>query len=316
MSDPRSILIIKPSSLGDVVHTLPAVACVKRRWPAARVSWLVNPEWAPLLQDNPYLHDVIEFPRQRFRGLLGWTRLPAWIRALRERVQPDLVLDFQGLFRSALIGRHSGGDVWGLSDSRECARFFHHHVVKVPPRREPVHAVRRSLMLVEALGCDVPQNLEWPLPAGTAPAVSVPSRFVLLHPYARGAGKSLSVAEAAKFCRALAPLPVIIAGASGQAPKVDNAIDLLGQTTLPQLCWLIRRAAFVVSVDSGPAHIAAALTDRLLAIHTWSDPRKVGPYRPNAWVWKDNTISRIADFPKGDPADRANLGDWVKTQMS
>lgn len=315
MPDPHSILIIKPSSLGDVVHTLPAVACVKRRWPAAKVSWLVNTEWAPLLRENPYLHDVIEFPRKRFRGIRGWMHFPAWTRALRERVQPDLVLDFQGLLRSALIGRRSGGQVWGLSDSRECARFFHHHVVKVPPRRDPVHAVRRSLMLAEALGCDTSQSLEWPLPAGTAPSTSLPPRFVLLHPYARGAGKSFSIAETAQFCRALAPLPVVIAGASGQAPKVANAIDLLGQTSLPQLCWLIRRAAFVVSVDSGPAHIAAALTDRLLAIHTWSDPRKVGPYRSNAWVWKDGVISRGADYPGGTSTDREALGDWVKTQL-
>jgi heptosyltransferase I len=316
VSDPHSILIIKPSSLGDVVHTLPAVACVKRRWPAAKVSWLVNQEWAPLLQDNPYLHDVIEFPRKRFRGLFGWTRFPAWTRALHERVQPDLVLDFQGLFRSALIGRWAGGKVWGLSDSREFARFFHDRIVKVPPRQEPVHAVRRSLMLAEALGCDISKPLEWPLPAGAAPSIPLPPHFVLLHPYARGHGKSLTIAEAAKFCRALAPLPVVIAGASGQAPKVENAIDLLGQTTLPQLCWLIRRADFVVSVDSGPAHIAAALTERLLAIHTWSDPRQVGPCQPRAWVWKDGHVSRVADYPQGASIDRADLGDWVKARLA
>lgn len=316
MSDPHSILVIKPSSLGDVVHTLPAVAYVKRRWPAAKVSWVVNPEWAPLLQDNPYLHAVIEFPRKRFRGVWGWTQFPTWVRALKERVQPDLVLDFQGLLRSALMGRWSGGKVWGLSDSREGARFFHHHIVKVPPRKEPVHAVRRSLMLVEALGCDISQSLEWPLPAGSAPSATLPPHFVLLHPFSRGSGKSLSVAEAAKFCRALAPMPVVIAGASGHAPKVENAIDLLGQTTLPQLCWLIRRADFVVSVDSGPAHIAAALTDRLLAIHTWSDPRQVGPYQPKAWVWKDGCVSRVADFPEGEPIDRANLGEWVKGRLA
>jgi ADP-heptose:LPS heptosyltransferase len=315
LPDPRSILIIKPSSLGDVVHTLPAVACVKRRWPAARLSWLVNPEWAPLLRDNPYLHDVIEFPRKRFGGLWGWTRFPAWVRALKERVQPDLVLDFQGLLRSALIARGCGGDIWGTSDSREGARFFHQHIVKVPPRSEPVHAVQRALALAAALGCDTTACLEWPLPAGTAPAPALPPRFVLLHPFARGSGKSLRAGEVANFCRALAPLPVVIVGVEGKAPAMENVVDLLGQTTLPQLCWVIRRAEFVVSVDSGPAHIAAAITERMLAIHTWSDPRQVGPCRPGAWVWKDDRIGRVSEFPEGTPCERGALGAWVKERL-
>jgi ADP-heptose:LPS heptosyltransferase len=316
LQDPRSILVIKPSSLGDVVHTLPAVAFIKRRWPAARMSWLVNPEWAPLLRDNPYLHDVIEFPRKRFAGLWGWTRFPGWTRALRERVRPDLVLDFQGLFRSALIARRCGGTVWGTSDSREGARFLHHKVVPVPPRREPVHAIKRTLLLAAALGCDTTGPLEWPLPSGSAPSPAPPPRFVLLHPFARGSGKSLTIAEAANFCRALAPMPVVIAGAAGKAPPVENAVDMLGRTTLPQLCWLIRRAEFVVSVDSGPAHIAAALTRRMLAIHTWSDPRQVGPCRPEAWVWKDGRIGQMRDFPQGVECERGKLGPWLREQIA
>ncbi|MEQ1852766.1 MAG: glycosyltransferase family 9 protein, partial [Chthoniobacteraceae bacterium] len=135
MRPPRSILIIKPSSLGDVVHTLPAVACIRRRWPGARISWLVNPEWAPILAGNPDLDEVIEFPRRQFDGLRGWLRLPGWSRELRSRVNPDLVLDFQGLLRSAIVARGVGGEIWGTSDSREGARFLHHHVVPVPPRR-------------------------------------------------------------------------------------------------------------------------------------------------------------------------------------
>ncbi len=311
MQAPKSILVIKPSSLGDVVHTLPAVACVKRKWPSARITWLVNPEWAPLLRDNPYLHAVVEFPRKQFRGIFGWTRFPQWIRALRERVQPDMVLDFQGLLRSALIGWRSKGDTWGTSDSRECARFFHNHIVKVPPRKEPVHAVQRTLLLAAALGCDTTKPMEWPLPSGGPPETPVPSRFVLLHPFSRGKGKSLTAAEVAQFCKALAPTPVVIVGGAGKLAAAPNSVDLLGKTTLPQLCWLIRRADFVVSVDSGPSHIAAALTDRLLAIHTWSDPRQVGPCQPSAWVWKDGLIGRMSEFPEGTPCERGAIGEWV-----
>jgi ADP-heptose:LPS heptosyltransferase len=79
-------------------------------------------------------------------------------------------------------------------------------------------------------------------------------------------------------------------------PPLDNTQDFLNRTTLGELIWLIRRALYVVSVDSGPMHIAAALTPRLLSIHTWSDPRRVGPYQPEAWVWKEGALFQMKDI--------------------
>ncbi len=316
MTDPRSILIIKPSSLGDVVHTLPAVANIRRRWPEAKLHWLVNPDWAPILAGNPDIDEVIEFPRQRFRGLVGWARLPGWIRELRGRVQPDLTLDFQGLLRSALIARGVGGESWGTSDSRECARFFHRHIVRVPARSEPFHAVNRYLALVAALGCDIAEPLEWRIPAGTAPACC-PDNFILLHPFSRGEGKSLTAEEVAAFCSAVAPALVVLAGRTDVAiSPTANATDLLNRTTLPELCWLLRRASFVVSVDSGPMHIAAAVNANLLSIHTWSDPRKVGPFAPGTWIWKDGKIGRMADFPNGTDMPRNGIGRWLAEKIA
>ena len=313
---PRSILIIKPSSLGDVVHTLPAVARVRRRWPDAKLRWLVNPEWAPMLEGNPDVDEVIEFPRERFRGIAGWARLPGWIRELRERVRPDLTLDFQGLLRSAWIARGVGGESWGTSDSRECARFFHRHIVRVPPRSEPIHAVKRYLALVAALGCDIAEPLEWRIPAGTPPE-GCPRGFILLHPFSRGEGKSLTAEEVTAFCRAVAPANVVLAGRTEVAiSPPPNTTNLLNRTTLPELCWLLRRATFTVSVDSGPMHIAAAVSANLLSIHTWSDPRKVGPFAPGAWIWKDGKIGRMADFPNGASVPRSELGRWVAEKIA
>jgi heptosyltransferase I len=290
--NPREILVIKPSSLGDVVHTLPAVALIKRRWPEARLRWLINPEWAPLLEGNPYVDEAILFPRQELRGGRGLLRIAPWARGLRGRVRADLIVDFQGLLRSALIARlcrADGGEIVGLSDAREGAGFFYHQKASVAGID---HAVDRYLALVSALDIPISKPLEWPLPDGHAPAgfVEAPP-FILLHPFSRGAGKSLTPAEVTTFCRGVAPIRVILAGRSEETvPPLDNVENLLNRTSLAELIWLIRRAAFVVSVDSGPMHIAAALTPRLLAIHTWSDPRKVGPYRPEAWIWKDQRL--------------------------
>ena len=73
-------------------------------------------------------------------------------------------------------------------------------------------------------------------------------------------------------------------------------MELTNQTTLLQLVRLIRAASFVISVDSGPMHIAAAVTDRLLSIHTWTNPTRVGPYNPDAWIWKHENLVRVSDL--------------------
>jgi hypothetical protein len=99
-----------------------------------------------------------------------------------------------------------------------------------------------------------------------------------------------------------------------------NVTDLLNQTSLHELIWLIRRAAFVVSVDSGPMHIAAALTPRLVSIHTWSDPAKVGPYRPDAWIWKERALYQMRDIADSERRescpDIAALAAFVSLETS
>lgn len=315
---PSSILVVKPSSLGDVVHTLPAVARIKRYWPASELRWVINPEWAPLLEGNPHVDEVVIFPRREFRGMRGLFRIGPWARKLRERVQADLVLDFQCLLRSGLISRlcrKPGGRILGLSDAREGARYLYDEVVDVRGRD---HAVDRYLALVEALGIPVGESLEWPLPQG-APVSEVLPGYVLLHPFSRGEGKSLTVADVVEFCREVAPRRVIVAGkADEQIPEIPNALNLLNRTSISELIWLIRNADLVVSVDSGPMHIAAAITGHLLSLHTWSDPLKVGPYRSDAWVWKEGKIATVAEWRAGkfqqEAAGIREIAAWVKTK--
>jgi heptosyltransferase-1 len=305
MQPPRSLLVVKPSSLGDIVHTLPAVSFLKRAWPQARLRWIVAPQWAPLLEGNPDVDEVVLFPRNELSG--SPLKMLRWLRATGKGCRSDLVLDFQGLLRSAVIGRCCrGGSLIGLSDAREGARFFYDQ--RVPVKRE--HAVERYLKLVAALGIDTTGPLTWNLPQGTRPAgFTLEQPFVLLHPFSRGEGKSLTVEETAEFATAL-PCPVVLAGRAPVRPRPSaNLLNLLNQTTIAELIWLIRHARFVVSVDSGPMHIAAALTPNLLALHTWSDPLLVGPYRPEAWVWKDRTLLQVRDMRPHPPLKPATVPD-------
>ena len=121
----KSILIIKPSSLGDIVHTLPAVSAIRQANPDAEITWVINPEWAPLLRGNRDVDHVHIFPRGEFRGLGAPRSLLPWLQKTRQ-LRPEAAVDFQGLLRSALIGRISGArDFFGLSDGREGSRLFY-----------------------------------------------------------------------------------------------------------------------------------------------------------------------------------------------
>jgi heptosyltransferase-1 len=324
LKPPQNVLVVKPSSLGDVVHTLPAVAAVRRLWPGARVEWLVNPEWAPLLRGNPVVDRVWEFPRARFRGVLGPFRLLRWAAEFGAEHPAELVLDFQGLFRSAWVGKCSrAGCFAGISDAREGARFFYDRVAQVDPA---MHAVDRYLALASAVGAEVtPAALvEWPLPAGELPVAVrgegwLREAFVVVHPFSRGRGKSLSREEVLALCEALAPVRVVLAGRSSEpVSEMPHVVNLLNRTSLPELLELLRRAAWTVSVDSGPMHMAAALSSRVVAVHTWSDPARVGPYPGDAWVLKEGRLAPRHDWPQGAGIPIVGmqaLADWLKKRL-
>jgi len=171
--------------------------------------------------------------------------------------------------------------------------------------------VDRYLALARDLGAVVNEEaLEWALPPGTPPARAVPEPFILLHPYARGAGKSLGREALQSLCDALAPHPMVLAGRAADPPPVSgpHVLSLLNETTIAQLIWLLRRASAVVSVDSGPMHIAAALRpERTIGIHTWSDPRRVGPYDRRARSWKAGRLAQRGDFSDAEASSESGF---------
>lgn len=313
---PADVLVVKPSSFGDIIHTLPAVHFLKAAYPASRFHWVVNPEWVPLLAGNPDLTSVIEFPRRELRGLAaipGFLRWCARTRAASPHHIFDLALDFQGLLRSALMakGCHARR-VLGLSDAREGAGLFYHGRALTSGLS---HAIDRYLALARLAGANTSGNPTFPLPAGDPIPSIAPellSRSVVLHPFARGEGKSLPTETIEAIIKKLAPRQVILVGVGGPPGHVwaEESLCLLGRTSLAQLTWLLRHAGAVVSVDSGPMHLAAALGRPLLGLHTWSDPRAVGPWRANAHVWKSGRVLRVDALTTADPAWAAGPGKW------
>jgi len=296
MSFPKRILLVKPSSLGDVIHALPVVSEIHRHLPKTELRWLIHPAWRSLVESHPGVAGTILFPRDKFRGVSGWLRSIAWMGTLRDW-KPDLAIDLQGLLRSAFFSRISGADrVIGLSDAREGASLLHGRKVPVDSRG---HAVTRYLSVLPELGLPIPDRPEFLLPSGTLPSgFDVSGPYLVIHPYARGEGKSLSPDLIRSFARGAGGVRVIIVGrGEGIDGLPSNVTDWSNGTDLLELTAILRGASFIVSSDSGPMHLAAALhPSRTLAIHRWSDPLKVGPCFPESRVWKNGRITRVSEL--------------------
>jgi heptosyltransferase-1 len=293
MKPPRRILLVKPSSMGDVLHALPVVSAIHAHWPEAELRWLIQPVWRSLVEGHPGVSGTILFPREKFRGPSGWLLSLGWLRTLRDW-KPDLAIDLQGLLRSALFSRISGADeVVGLSDAREGARLLIGRKARVD---RDDHAVRRYLAVLDLLGIPRPERPEFLLPAGNLPeGVSTGSPFIVLHPYARGEGKSLSPELIRAFIRGASVRVLVVGKGTALDNLPANAEDWTNRTDLTGLIGILRAASFIVSTDSGPMHLAAALQpSRTLAIHLWSDPLKVGPCFPESMVWKNGRVSTVA----------------------
>ncbi|MFV0414963.1 MAG: glycosyltransferase family 9 protein [Chthoniobacterales bacterium] len=295
MANPLHILIIKPGSLGDIIHALPAAAWIKKQYPESQLDWLVDTRWRPLLEKHPHIDRLIEFPRTRFQGPLASLRFFPWLKSLGT-LRPDLTLDLQGLLRSALMARAAKSiRIVGGDDAREGAGRFYHESVAI---NSSLHGVERYRSIVQAAGIDTTSPPHFDLPAGTLPTHFKPEPpFVLLHPLSRGKNKSLSKEATQFLIKALAPLRVVLIGRSAEEIFAqDDPDNLINRSTLPELPDLCRAARFIISVDSGPAHLAAAVNPNTLAIHSWSDPRRVGPWEKKAFVWKSGQIFQIAEL--------------------
>ena len=297
MNTPKRILLVKPSSLGDVIHALPVVSAIHRHWLEAEVRWLIHPAWRSLVEHHPGVSGTVLFPREKFRGAGGWIRSIAWMRTLSDW-KPDLAIDLQGLLRSALFARLSGAPrVVGLSDAREGARLFYSERATV---KRGDHAVNRYLSVLDPLGLPRPVCTVFDLPEGNLPkGFSTSTPYVVIHPYARGEGKSLSPELIRSFSEGAASHRVVMVGRGGfqkgQSDLPKNIEDWSNRTDLLELTAILRGASFIISSDSGPMHLATALNPKkTLAIHLWSDPLKVGPCSPESLVWKNGRISRVA----------------------
>jgi heptosyltransferase-1 len=263
------ILVVRYSAMGDVIHALPAVASLKHSFPRSIITWVIRPKLAALLEGNPFVDEVVEID---FTGRGVW----AAMKALR-RERFDVVVDFQGLVRSALVAALAKGNKKvGLhrSQAREgAAALFYSTAVLT----RSAHRVDGNLELAAAAGAT---NLlrVFPLPEGKPEGALPEGKFVLASPAAGWGAKEWPLEYYEEVAQSLG-MPLVVNGppqAAGLLAGIPSAqIHLSG---VAGLIDATRRAHAVIGIDSGPMHLAAALSKPGVAIFGPTDPASHGPY--------------------------------------
>jgi heptosyltransferase-1 len=295
--DAQRIALIKPSALGDIVHSLPVLTALRRRFPQAHITWIVNRAFEPLLQGHRDLDETLPFDRTVMSGNFWRATRTAFTfcRELRRR-RFDLVVDLQCLLRSGLMTAATGArHRIGLGTAREGAKFFYTHTVGVPDL-DTLHAVDRYWEVAQALGVgDAPKEFHVPV-ADTAKLWAketlhlLPKPWLMLGVGSRWVTKRWLPEHFAALGRQaqthFGGTAIFLGGGDEtklaeqvQARLAGPALNLSGRTTIPQLAAALARADVMIANDTGPLHLAAALGRPVVAPYTCTKVRLTGPYQ-------------------------------------
>jgi len=305
MTNFKNILIIKLSSIGDVVHALPFLEVLKNGCPDSKIDWLIEEEASQVISEHPAINRIIISKRKVWekeilnplKFMKVFSEAVGFYKELRSSSY-DIVVDLQGLFRSGFLTALSRGKrKIGMSGGREGASFF----LKEPP--VPVdynqHAIDRYLKVAAYLGCDtgrfggeIPVSEEDKKNAEKLiPSAGEDKKIIAVNPMAKWKTK---LWDADKFSELALSLEkeldcrVIFTGSSQDRAIIDEMIkhmgnaagpvNLAGRTSLKELAYLYSRCLALVCTDTGPMHIAAAMGCRVVALFGPTSPLRTGPY--------------------------------------
>jgi 3-deoxy-D-manno-octulosonic-acid transferase/heptosyltransferase-1 len=336
-----NILIVKLSALGDVTHTLPALTALRRAHPGARIDWLIEEAAAPIVEGHVALDRALVWSRRKFtRALRSWRIgeagriLGSFVRELRA-TRYDLVIDFQALLKSGIWvflarARRKAGFGRGMDRSEGSYIFLSE---RIPAVSMEIHALDRGLMLLEALGVRRgPVEYDFPISQGARDQVgellgvdrrggcpegaAAPPALIAMHPMTRWPTKLWTAEAFASTADALMERGhrVVFTGALQDSGALDAivgrlrrpALRLDGRLDLKGLAALFERSNVVVSTDTGPMHIAAAVGTPVVALFGPTAPNRTGPHGPGHVVLRAGMacspcFSRRCERPAAEP---------------
>ena len=299
---PQRVLIVKPSSLGDVVTAMPVLRGLKRTFPHVRVSWLLAESCAPLLEGDADLDEIILFRRKQLGKAWHSPKSMLALLALRKKLcedRFDWAIDLQGLFRSGYFTAATRAPLTaGFADAREGAGKFYTHRIDVAAR----HTVERNIELARQLGIDA-RATDMTLHVTPAAAEFVQDTlrqnglnaggYVVCVPPARWADKRWPVRHWRTLLGELTRLcPAVLIGAPNErdlcaqiaAGGPPGLVDLSGRTTVPNMVALIAQSAGVISCDSAAKFIAPAVGVGGVTLIGPTQVERTGPFPTGAAV--------------------------------
>jgi len=301
------ILIVKVSAIGDVIHTLPALNAIRKHYPDASITWLVEEDAAPLVQGHKALDRVLVSKRKRwlkaFRSLSFLNTIKEvyeFIKELRD-TRYDIVLDFQALLKSGILialarGRRKIGFGKGLEHMEHSYIFLNEHIPAVDME---IHALSRGMMLLHAVG--IPANeVEYKLPVSNHDRKKIDKlmkqhginglkSFIAINPVAKWETKLWPNEKFAELADTLIDrydMKIVFTGgikdySINQAitsSMKGRAINFAGKTTLTELAALYEKATLLISTDTGPMHLGAAMGTPVVALFGPTASWRTGPY--------------------------------------
>ena len=337
----KKILIIKPSALGDIVQAMPAACCLAQSFPDVEIHWFVRPEFAALIENHPCIHKIILFHRKE----LGkwWYEPAAFAELLRLSKQLreekyDIVFDFQGRFRSAIFAWFSRCKMRiGMAGTQEITGLFYTQKIK----QSSIHLIDYFLDMVCSAGAKrgkIEFRLK-PQPHAIAETQKILSEnkidtdnYACFVPSATVESKKWPIenfAALAEKIYAKYRCSVIAIGTEPEKPVAEKlkslsktpVINLAGKTNIAQLIALLAGAKVVVSNDTGPAHIAAALGVPMVLIFGYTNPSRVGPYARPQTVAARDADKRGSQVESTNPAHNIknvtveNVFDLISRQL-
>ena len=306
----KRFLVLRMSALGDIVHTLPAVHALRESFPGATIDWLVDAKWAPILEGNRDVSNIITMDRRSWRDVI------ATMRRLR-RSRYDMAIDFQSLYRSAIIGWLSGaperiGFEAHYARERGAAIFYTQHV-----RPKRAHKIEHNLELSERAGARTEQ-IVFPLTDNAQASEEVKrilfgngvQEYFVVSPGGGWVSKCWPAERYGELARAVAErygwtsVVSFGPGEEGLAETVRRSANspepFVQRFNLKELVPLLRHAKFVVAGDTGPLHLASALGTPVIGLYGPTDPARNGPFSPGGVVVRkagyETTYKRGREF--------------------
>lgn len=281
------------SSLGDIIHTIPFVNILHNKLSdKAQIDWVVNNEYLSLIKNNGIIRNAIGFDRKQWLSPIGFIKTFKEIKNFSNMLKSeryDLVLDLQGLLKSALVATIAAGKkTIGFSDAREGATIFYDIKINAP---SDIHALEKNLFFLDYF------NLKWQIDEIDFPIyVSdddasyinkqletfniADKKFAVFCPFSRWQTKMWDENNFHMLENLLVAngINIIWTGSKNEKLTKDVSYNLIGKLSLNQLYYLFKKCLFVVTCDSGAMHLASAAGSNVFTIFGPTSPKKTGPY--------------------------------------